>query len=107
MAIRIWLILFILILPTYAHDGPLHAWFDSLKSGNGACCSYAEARTVEDPDVEMADNHYRVRVDGQWIDVPDNAVVTVPNRFGQAVVWPYGDYEGHVQIRCFMPGAGT
>ncbi len=94
--------------PVYAHDGPLHNWFNSLKSGSGdACCSYTDGRTVEDPDVDMDGNHYRVRVDGQWIDVPDLAVVTVPNRFGQAVVWPYKDYAGHIQIRCFLPGAGT
>ena len=33
--------------------------------------------------------HYRVRLNGEWIVVPDNAVVTEPNKFGPAVVWPY------------------
>ena len=108
-----WLIWFFLSLPSHARDdgrytnSPLKSWFDSLNSGNGACCSYTDGRTVEDPDVEMDGNNYRVRVDGQWLDVPDNALVTVPNRFGQAVVWPYKDYEGHIIIRCFLPGAGT
>ena len=37
----------------------------------------------------------------------DSAVVTEPNRFGPAVVWPYNDRYGNTQIRCFMPGAGT
>jgi hypothetical protein len=30
-----------------------------------------------------------VRLDGEWIVVPDNAVVIEPNKFGPAVVWPY------------------
>ena len=48
---------------------------------------------------------YRVRLDGQWIEVPPDALVTVPNKFGLAVVWLYKDYEGRTQIRCFIPGA--
>jgi hypothetical protein len=38
------------------------------------------------------------------IPVPPNAVVTAPNKFGKAVVWPYYDVNDHLQIRCFMPG---
>jgi hypothetical protein len=34
-------------------------------------------------------------------------VVTEPNRFGPAVVWPYQDVDGTTQIRCFLPGAGA
>jgi hypothetical protein len=49
----------------------------------------------------------RVRIYGQWFVVPDAAVVTEPNRFGPAVVWPYNDRNGNTGIRCFMPGAGT
>ena len=37
---------------------------------------------------------------------PPDALVTVSNKFGLAVVWPYKDYEGRTQIRCFIPGAG-
>jgi hypothetical protein len=48
-----------------------------------------------------------VRVHGQWIIVPDAAVVTEPNKFGTAVVWPYLDGDGQILIRCFLPGAGT
>ena len=53
------------------------------------------------------DGHYRVRLYGEWIVVPDNAVVTEPNKFGPAVVWPYMGTDGQTQIRCFLPGAGT
>ena len=48
--------------------------------------------------------HYRLRLNGEWIVVPDNAVVTEPNKFGPAVVWPYMGTDGQTQIR---PGAGA
>jgi hypothetical protein len=89
------------------HDPAMHAWFERLASGKGLCCSFADGRTVEDPDVDMQGDHYRVRVDGVWYDVPDKALVTEPNRLGQAVVWPYVDADGKTQIRCFLPGGGA
>jgi hypothetical protein len=46
--------------------------------------------------------HYRVRIQGQWLVVPDAAVVTEPDRFGPAVVWTYNDRYGNTRIRCFM-----
>jgi len=63
--------------------------------------------SVQDVDWDTQDGHYRVRIYGQWLVVPDDAVVTEPNRFGPAVVWPYNDRNGNTQIRCFIPGAGT
>lgn len=88
-------------------DPALHAWFDRLASKKGLCCSFADGVTVEDPDVDMKDGHYRVRLGGQWIAVPDDALVTEPNKFGRAVVWPYQDATGTTQIRCFIPGSGA
>ncbi len=85
-------------------NSPLKPWFDSLKSGKGPCCSDADGVTVSDPDWDSKNGHYRVRLDGQWIDVPDNAVITEPNRFGRTVVWPIESPVGKT-IRCFMPGS--
>jgi hypothetical protein len=90
----------------YANE-PLHAWFDQLASGKGLCCSFADGVKVEDVDWDTKDGHYRVRLNGEWIVVPDNALITEPNKFGPAVVWPYLDAEGTTQIRCFIPGAGA
>jgi hypothetical protein len=87
-------------------NSPLKQWFDSLASRRGPCCSVADGQSVEDVDWDTKDGKYRVRLDGQWIEVPPDALVTVPNKFGLAVVWPYKDYEGRTQIRCFIPGAG-
>ena len=53
------------------------------------------------------DGHYRVRVDGGWVDVPDEAVISEPNRMGRTMVWPIRDGVGGLYIRCFMPGSMT
>ena len=102
-------------MPLWAHDDGryakmdpgMHAWFDRLASGKGLCCSFADGFSIADVDWDTKDGRFRVRVDGQWIDVPDTAVVTEPNRFGPAVVRPYRDADGTTQIRCFLPGAGA
>ena len=91
----------------YAAQNPeLHKWFESLRSGKGPCCSDADGTAVSDVDWETANGHYRVRLDGEWIDVPDEAVITEPNRIGRTMVWPIRGYLG-VSIRCFMPGSMT
>jgi hypothetical protein len=88
-------------------DSPLKGWFDKLASGKGLCCSFADGVSVQDVDWDMQGNSYRVRIDGKWVVVPDTAIVTEPNKFGSAVVWPYQDYQGTTQIRCFLPGTGA
>lgn len=97
-------------IPAFATDhgqyaaSELKTWFDSLASGKGPCCSYADGVTIQDVDWETRDGRFRVKVDGEWIVVQDEALVTTPNRYGPAVVWPYKDSEGKTQIRCFIPG---
>ncbi len=95
-----------------AADPTLHAWFNGLASGKGLCCSFADGQSVEDVNWDTKDGHYRVKLYGQWIDVPDEALVTVPNKFGPAVVWPYQQFDEQTKsyktaIRCFLPGAGA
>jgi hypothetical protein len=88
-------------------DSKLKAWFDQLASDKGLCCSFADGASVQDVDWDTKDEHYRVRLNGNWIIVPDSAVIKEPNRFGPAVVWPYKDANGVTQIRCFIPGTGS
>jgi hypothetical protein len=87
-------------------NSPLKAWFDALKSGKGPCCSDADGYAVADPDWESKSGHYRVRIEGEWFDVPDDAVITEPNRAGRTMVWPIKGWGG-MTIRCFMPGSMT
>ena len=100
-------------VPGEAHDqdgryanSPLKQWFDSLRSGKGPCCSDADGSAVSDVDWESKSGHYRVRIDGEWYDVPDDAVINEPNRVGRTMVWPIRGYQG-LSIRCFMPGSMT
>jgi hypothetical protein len=91
----------------FANSTPeMKAWFDGLRSGKGPCCSDADGSAVSDVDWETHEGHYRVRIDGQWVDVPDEAVITEPNRIGRTMVWPIRGYLG-LTVRCFMPGSMT
>jgi hypothetical protein len=94
-------------------DPALHEWFERLASGKGLCCSFADGVVIEDVDwgteairgVEGKSSIvYWVVVDGQRLVVPPEAVVTEPNRYGPAVVWPERDSSGRLTVRCFMPG---
>lgn len=104
------LTLLLLATPALARDdgryanSPLKPWFDSLKSGNGPCCSDADGTALSDVDWESRDGHYRVRIKGTWIEVPDDAVLPGPNLAGKTMVWPFY-VNGAPTIRCFIPGA--
>ena len=87
-------------------QSPLKPWFDSLKSGKGPCCSDADGFAVSGPDWESRNGHYLVRIDNEWIEVPDDAVITEPNRVGTTMVWPIKGSLG-ISIRCFLPGSMT
>lgn len=101
-----------LVSVSYAHDShrpELNNWFSGLKSeGGGLCCSGSDATVIRDADWDTKDGHYRVRIEGQWVDVPDDAVVKGPNLDGQTLAWPIyyrslGE-PARIGIRCFMPG---
>lgn len=90
---------------------PLKPWFDTLKSAKGLCCSDADGTALSDVDWKSKDGRYQVQLEGQWWDVPEDAVITEPNRAGRTMVWPVV-YRGlgaavRIEIRCFMPGSMT
>jgi hypothetical protein len=86
---------------------PLKPWFDGLKSkGGGPCCSDADGFALSDVDWDTKDGHYRVRIDEQWVEVPDDTVITEPNRAGRTMVWPIY-LNGRPVVRCFLPGSMT
>jgi len=59
------------------------------------CCARADGHPLEDGEWDIKDNHYRVFLEGEWIDVPDDAVISGPNKFGKAIVW-FRNYPGRV-----------
>lgn len=95
----------------FAHDSEhpeLNGWFMGLRSHSGMpCCDGSDALHIADPDWQSHEGHYRVKLDGQWVDVPDAAVVDGPNKDGRALVWPYFIDGKPIGVRCFLPGAGA
>jgi len=92
-------------------DAPLHEWLNHLASQRGLCCSFADGYVVEDADWASAKGHYKVRVPRAasseemiWVEVPDEAVITEPNKAGRTMVWPTYGLDS-VAIRCFVPGS--
>jgi hypothetical protein len=98
----------------WAND-PLHPWFDSLQNKAGLyCCAKADGHPLDESEWDIKDNHYRVVVNGEWMVVPDDAVLSGPNKFGKAIVWLWPSREiaewgggGSNLIRCFIPGSGV
>ena len=92
------------ISPAEAHDAShpeLDGWYKKLESGKGPCCDGSDSAHVEPSDWETQNrprSHYKVRLDGVWADVPDEAVVTGPNRDGRTLVWYYDSWTGHSGI---------
>lgn len=92
----------------------IKSWIDGLANQNGGnCCSDADGVRPQAVDWDIGKNRYRVRVGGQWIDVPDDAVIQGPNYLGHAVVWIYEEpipedpYVDSPYIRCFLPGPAS
>jgi hypothetical protein len=85
-------------------NSPLKSWFESLESEFGKCCTDMDGYMVPDVDWESNRGHYRVRIDNEWVDVPEGAVVKQPNRFRRTMVWRHY-IDGHPRVRCFMPGS--
>lgn len=80
----------------------IRSWINSLTGYQGLrCCAMADG--IEPDDWEMQKGHYRVKVYGEWLNVPNTAVVRSANRLGRAVVW-IDDGEGDLWVRCFLPG---
>jgi hypothetical protein len=93
---------------------PLQPWFESLHNKMGHyCCAEADGHPLDDGEWDMKNDSYRVFLHGEWIVVPDKAIVLSPNKFGKAIVWlwPYDILKwggsGTNPIRCFIPGSGV
>ena len=72
----------------------IRAWFKAVTAPNGVPCC------------DISDGHrsaYWVPIEGQWMAVPERAVIRDRgNPIGQAVVW-YVHHRGNIIISCFVP----
>lgn len=91
----------------YANSA-LKGWFDSLKSKDGiSCCADFDGHPPEA--VWETEDGYKVQIEGQWVNVPPDALLNTPNKYGKAVVWYWTETgQDNVKIfhvRCFLAGA--
>src|SRR5947208_13800258 len=79
----------------------IRAWFKSVIAPNGVpCCDVSDGhRTTYD----VRAGAYWVPIEGQWMQVPERAVIRDQgNPIGEAVVW-YVHHRGSIVISCFVP----
>ena len=122
LCMRILMLISICVLPVpvrafdngqYA-DVPdnVRAWFKSVRRPGGSlCCDIADRhRTTWKGDKA---GRYWVPINGEWVEVPEEAVVyNAGNPFGEAVIWYTNfpndeNYLSAIFIRCFVPGNGV
>ncbi len=79
----------------------IRAWFKSVRAPNGVpCCDMADGHRTE---YDFHNGTYWVPIEGQWVAVPERAIVRDRgNPIGQAVVW-YVHHGGNIIIHCFVP----
>ena len=77
------------------------AWFKSVMAPNGVpCCDISDGHRTE---YDVRDGAYWVPIEGQWMAVPERAIIRDRgNPVGQAVVW-YVHHRGAIIISCFVP----
>lgn len=79
----------------------IRAWFKAVTAPNGVpCCDISDGHRT---DYDFRAGAYWVPIEGQWMAVPERAVIRDRgNPIGQAVVW-YVHHRGNIIISCFVP----
>jgi hypothetical protein len=79
----------------------IRAWFKGVTAPNGVpCCDIADGHRTE---YDFREGGYWVPIEGQWMAVPERAIIRDRgNPVGQAVVW-YVHHRGSIIISCFVP----
>ena len=100
-------------------SSPRHAWWECHHQPKNdiSCCSEADGHALIDADWRTGGKGYQVRVEGQWFDVPTNAVLTGdtcgmdPDDAGQSeakvwYTWSRGTNNeiSVLNVLCFLPG---
>jgi hypothetical protein len=88
-------------------NGPLHVWFEHQHSIIGSwCCNLADGHILPGADWRSSTDHYEVRIEGIWHEVPATALRDPsggPNPTHRAVVW-WKQVGDEIVILCFAPG---
>src|SRR5690349_15460831 len=93
LGVSIMILILLCASLAFAHDHnrpDLNSWYPTLHSGKGPCCDGPgkDAQHLSVDDWKRIDGHYEVFLEGEWIVVPEEAIVNQPNLDGQAIVWP-------------------
>jgi hypothetical protein len=77
-------------------------WFKSVISPKGIpCCDVSDGYRT---DYDMREGAFWVPIEGEWMKVPESAVIRdAGNPVGEAIVW-YVRHRGAIIISCFVPG---
>jgi hypothetical protein len=91
-------------------DPAIREWIQGLKDKSGqGCCDTADGHPAE-YEWDTTGNRYKVQIEGEWYEVPEEAVIDGPNKLGYATVWYWWTWEIDGRkvhhIRCFLPGPG-
>lgn len=83
-------------------NSPNSEWVKSRHNKQGtSCCEVADGHRLDDVDWKSDGDTYSVRIEGQWVKIPPDHVLTEPNVIGPAMVWIWNGVP-----LCFIPGAG-
>lgn len=79
----------------------IRSWFRGVRSPTGVpCCDISDGHRT---DYDVRGGNYWVPIDGEWMQVPDRAIIREGgNPVGEAVVW-YVHHRGGIIISCFVP----
>jgi hypothetical protein len=83
----------------------IRAWFRNVLAPNGVpCCDISDGHRTE---YDVRNGAYWVPIEGEWMLVPERAVIrNAGNPVGEAVVW-YVHHRGSIIISCFVPADGV
>jgi hypothetical protein len=83
----------------------IRAWFKRVIAPNGVpCCDISDGHRTS---YDVRGGAYWVPIEGEWMQVPDRAIIRDQgNPVGEAVVW-YVHHRGAVIISCFVPADGV
>ena len=80
----------------------IRAWFKSVMAPNGVpCCDISDGHRT---DYDVREGTYWVPIEGQWMEVPERAIIRDRgNPVGEAVVW-YVHHRGSIYHQLLRAG---